>query len=207
MNNQLKNQEGAALAVGLILLLIITLMGYTGMKGTMLQEKMAAGLHNRTLANSGANSALRQGEGFLFNVIENSNGVDIEGTESGAFSGIYSYFKSRDGRTDPLVPLELVEEFTKRNWNNSNGTAHSYDFLSVDVNARLKNNPQYLIYELKNAISVAGNSTEFGTATGGGDTAVQKAYAVVGKSNSGDGKTFSVVESIYTATTSSSSTN
>ena len=47
MNRQgykIKNQKGAVLAVGLILLLIITLMGYVGMKGTILQEKMAAAI-------------------------------------------------------------------------------------------------------------------------------------------------------------------
>jgi len=72
MNTQ--KQTGAALVVGLILLLIITLMGYSTMKGTMLQEKMAAGIHNRILAYGGANSALRDGEGFLYNLIDSTNG-------------------------------------------------------------------------------------------------------------------------------------
>ena len=66
--NMRKHQQGAALAIGLILLLIITLSGYVSMKGTILQEKMAIGLHNRALSNNGANSALRGGESFLYNL-------------------------------------------------------------------------------------------------------------------------------------------
>ena len=145
----MKKQNGAALAIGLILLVIITLMGYTSMKGTMLQEKMAAGLHNRTLANSGANSALREGEDFLYHLVEETNGVDVVGTAEGSFNKIYSYLLDSDDSTSAINPK--VTEFMQQNWTSGSGTEHGFDFTVVHDNAKLKTKPQYLIYELVNA--------------------------------------------------------
>ncbi len=206
----MKKQQGAALGVGLILLVIITLMGYTGMKGTMLQEKMAAGLHNRTLAAGGANSALREGEWFLYNLVKETNGVNIQGTPDGEFNGIYSYLEKPNESDSEVNPV--VTKFKKRNWISQKGTVLDGFTQDIDhINAKLKNNPQYLIYELKNAVSGFNdvNSQEFGVGRGriSGSSSQFRAFAVIGKSDSGDGKTFSLLQSTYTAIVSSDATN
>lgn len=205
-SHAIQKQNGAALIVGLLLLVIITLMAYTSMKGTMLQEKMAAGLHNITLAKGGANTAVRNGESFIYNLVNQTNGVQISGTPNGLMSDIYSYYNVLD---DPTSGINSnIKAFSERNWNSTAGTIHDHNFTTVHVNAKLKNNPQYIIYELpftkgdsgSNKFSKAGGST-------GSSKAENKAFAVIGKSDSGDGKTFSLVRSLYTAVVSSGSTN
>jgi len=203
----LQKQNGAALVVGLVLLLIITLMGYTGMKGTMLQEKMAAGIHNRTLANSGANSALRAGETKLYNLVKETNGVNVVGTPNGEFKNLYSYLSRLDDETSDVNPI--VEEFLEQNWNTSYGTEHDFKFTTLTHNGALKRIPKYLIYELPWNAS-EGGTQEFGSGIGNvGDSATtkQQSFVVVGKSQSGDGLSYSLVSSLYTVVTSSTPTN
>ncbi|WP_179952170.1 pilus assembly PilX family protein [Marinicella rhabdoformis] len=202
----MQKQEGAALIVGLMLLVIITLMGYTSMKGTMLQEKMAAGLHNRTLAQGGANTAVRNGESFIYNLVNQTNGVQISGTPNGSMSNIYSYYNVLEEPTSGINTN--IEEFSKRNWNSTVGTIHDHNFTTVHVNAKLKTNPQYIIYELPFRKGSSGSSAfENAGGSAGSSQSEQKAFAVLGKSDSGDGKTFSLVRSLYTAVVSSGSTN
>ncbi|GAB3343415.1 pilus assembly PilX family protein [Marilutibacter aestuarii] len=57
-----RGQSGVALIVVLILLLIMTLLGLASLRGTLLEERMAANLFDRSLGFQAAEAALRQGE-------------------------------------------------------------------------------------------------------------------------------------------------
>lgn len=57
-----QRQQGAALIMGLVLLLIMTLLGISSMRSTTLQERMAGAMHDQNLALQAAESALRAGE-------------------------------------------------------------------------------------------------------------------------------------------------
>jgi len=202
--NRYKHQQGAALAVGLILLLVITLMGYVSMKGTMLQEKMAAGLHNRSLALAGANSAVRDGESFLFNLIDSTNSVNVGGTPNGDFFGIYSQLSDPSDHTSAVNPN--VELFKQRNWNSANGTVHGNDFTTTTYNGALSQQPQYIIEEVQfGSLSINTRVSSGGSSS----TTVTKprVFLVTGKSPSGDGRTIALVQSMFTAVISSSSSN
>ena len=206
-----KQQEGAALAVGLILLLIITLMGYTGMKGTILQEKMAAGLKNRSMAYAGAQSALRAGEQFLYNLVETTNGVVIEGTAGGSLSNIYSMYNTPGSAASGLN--STVESFMQNDWSTSGTSpAHNYTASSY-VGSSLSIQPEFMIQHIRgtNAGGAgSGNITvEFGNygsggGGGGGSSPQQSTFLITGKSRSGDGKSFAMLQSVYTAVPNSS---
>ncbi|MCG6940551.1 MAG: pilus assembly protein PilX [Thiohalocapsa sp.] len=58
-------QQGVALAVGLILLVVITLLSLAGVRNTGMQERMASNLRDRNLAFQSAESALRAAEAAL----------------------------------------------------------------------------------------------------------------------------------------------
>lgn len=58
-------QRGSALVVGLFILLVMTMIGVTGMQTTSMEEKMAGNMRDRNLAFQVAESALRSGEEFL----------------------------------------------------------------------------------------------------------------------------------------------
>ncbi len=57
--------RGAALAMALIFLVILTLIGVGAMNTTLLQEKMAGNLQDRTVAFQAAESALLFGENWI----------------------------------------------------------------------------------------------------------------------------------------------
>ena len=55
----LSGQKGVALVVALILLVVITLVGFAAVRGTLTQQKMAANHYDRQLAFQSAEAALR----------------------------------------------------------------------------------------------------------------------------------------------------
>lgn len=58
-------QSGATLFVSLILLLILTILGISGMQTTILEEKMAGNFRNSNQAFQSAEAALRSSENWL----------------------------------------------------------------------------------------------------------------------------------------------
>lgn len=60
-----KSQHGAVLIVSLLILMVLTLLGVTGMRNTMLEEKMAGNSRDIQLAFNAAEAALRQAESYL----------------------------------------------------------------------------------------------------------------------------------------------
>ncbi len=70
-----KHQGGVALAIGIILLLIISVIGVNSMKSALLQEKMAGGLMNRNYADSAAYTLLVNVEHYLYTAFRRNNGT------------------------------------------------------------------------------------------------------------------------------------
>jgi type IV pilus assembly protein PilX len=67
-----KNQSGVVLVVSLIILLLLTLIGLTGMQTTGLEEKMASNMRDKNLAFQAAEATLKVGEGKIQD-LSNSN--------------------------------------------------------------------------------------------------------------------------------------
>lgn len=61
----IKQQTGAVLVVGLVLLLILTVIGLASIRGSDLQERMAGNMRDRNIAFQSAEAALRRGESVL----------------------------------------------------------------------------------------------------------------------------------------------
>jgi type IV pilus assembly protein PilX len=59
------NQRGVALIVSLVLLVVATLIGLAGIRGTTLQERMSANMYDRSLAFQRAEAALRAAEAAI----------------------------------------------------------------------------------------------------------------------------------------------
>lgn len=62
MNLGHQRQRGAALFVVLVLLLVVTLLGLSSLRGTVMEERMSANLFDRSLGFQAAESALREAE-------------------------------------------------------------------------------------------------------------------------------------------------
>lgn len=67
MNIAMRQQNGSALIIGLIFLVLLTILGLTAMQTTTLEEKMSGNLRDRSLAFQSAESALRDAEKYILN--------------------------------------------------------------------------------------------------------------------------------------------
>ncbi len=78
MNNvSLRRQHGAALLVCLIILVLVTLMGLTSMRTSVLQEKMSGANSDKTLAFQAAEMALRDAEKVVRLSLSSSTGFAV----------------------------------------------------------------------------------------------------------------------------------
>ena len=72
LNNKaypLHKQSGAVLAVSLMILLMMTLIGVSSMRGTVLQERMASNTKDRNQAFQAAETAIREAEAYLQSIV------------------------------------------------------------------------------------------------------------------------------------------
>jgi len=54
-----RRQQGVALVVSMILLIVITLVGFAAVRGTLIQQKMSANMYDRQIAFQNAEAAMR----------------------------------------------------------------------------------------------------------------------------------------------------
>lgn len=66
-------QRGAVLIMSLIMLLIMTIIGITGMRTTVIEEKMAGNMRDQNLAFQAAEAALRDGENVVEGLVATSS--------------------------------------------------------------------------------------------------------------------------------------
>lgn len=132
-NNGLKQQSGAVLAIGLVMLLLLTLIGLTGTRVTGLEERMAGNNRDRNLAFQAAESALRAGEAYLGSttplpLFDCTNGLYPSGGTGCASPNVVS-------ATAPLPPV----------WDNIDWSSNSVVYagsLGISVS------PRYIIEQM-----------------------------------------------------------
>lgn len=192
-----QRERGAALIVGLIILIVITLLGLTALSSTVMEERMTGGQRNESLSFAGAESALRAGERV-----------------------VYSQFATRDGR-DPdnvLSPESLATgsmatptgaiSAAYRNTNAwvSVGSTTGYTYNTVDYagmtakagGSKLDRNPTYVIEKLGTAGGCPLESHSCGGETfGTGGNGLAFYYRVTSRSTGGDARVMRMTESVY----------
>lgn len=76
-------QRGAVLVVSLLMLLVMTLIGITGVQVTSLEEKMAGNTRDRNMAFQAAEAGLRAAEGVIATQVQNESLATFEATFAG----------------------------------------------------------------------------------------------------------------------------
>jgi len=164
------SQRGAALIVGLIMLLLMTMVGVAGMRDTLLQEKMAGNMRDREMALQAAESALRAAEislnGATAPAISNANGMYDLATTAGATAT-----QRKSGSTMVSEP-----KFWGSVWNwygNGNyitygsvGTVRQLPMLNPALASQgILEQPRYVIEKMDSSLTNRGEYT-----SGGGST-------------------------------------
>lgn len=74
-------QQGAALVISLIILLVMTLIGVSSLQTTTFEEKMTGNIRDKAMAFEAGEAALREAETFIEDNIETLGDFDANGTD------------------------------------------------------------------------------------------------------------------------------
>jgi type IV pilus assembly protein PilX len=168
-----RNQGGAVLVVCLIMLLLMTLIGTSGMQATSLEEKMAGNMRDRNLSFQAAESALAAGEAFLGSKTTaqlNALVFDCVGPD-----GLFPQPGTGCAAAQPI-------------WDNINWAANSA--LYVGALAMVNTNPRYIIEYM--GLSDGNGDGDFTDA--GVD---QRVYRITSRATGGTAEAIVVLQVIY----------
>ena len=194
-------QRGVALVVGLIFLLITSLMAITAMSGVIMQERMAGNLRNASIAEAGADSALRAGENWLRTFL--SRGEQLLG-DCQARDGVFR--RDQTVANNACVKIPSVESIrSAKTWSDSPGAGvHSYpatligDELSSPDGAGMAKRPQFVIENLgplrPPGSGLGGEWDAPGNYADGGTAMV---YRITGRSTGSSENVLRVAESFF----------
>jgi len=108
-----KKQSGVVLVISLVMLLLLTLIGLTGMQTTTLEEKMAGNSKDRNIAFQAAESTLLEAEGVILTkpAYNNNNGLLDSAAEPDFFlPATWSGTNSAQTTSNMKNSLDLLEE-------------------------------------------------------------------------------------------------
>ncbi|MDR3388343.1 MAG: PilX N-terminal domain-containing pilus assembly protein [Rudaea sp.] len=204
----LPRQRGAVLFVALVFLVLITLLGLTGMSTSILQERMTGGMHNNQLSLMGADSALRSTEWSVWNASNIGNGKLHCGPTGG---DAFCYQANNANASGTVLMNPLVTTFrTTYGWvataadGGNVSTANLTGLTGSQTSASLAQQPQYLIEELGKVLQPGAPSNGEG---GGRDNAGNRgagsqtlyAYRITSRATGGNQGTVRLLESYFVA--------
>jgi type IV pilus assembly protein PilX len=166
------HQSGVVLIVSLIMLLLLTLIGATGMQNTALEEKMAGNMRDKNLAFQAAESALKDAETSLAVLPTFS----IAGT-----GGYYSQAASNSGNI-------LAPDASPKITDDSFWTSQPTHTSSVTTLGNGISTPVYIIQEIGGVADCAG------AAVGSGGC---KNYRITARATGGSTSAVVILQSIY----------
>lgn len=173
MRPQQGNTEtGAVLVVSLLFLLLLTLIGVTGMQVTSLEEKMSGNMRDRNLAFQAAETALRDGEMYLTQPVLPAFNCTT--------AGLYRYNDLNcDGTFEDL-----------QIWDNDWSSLSKVSYTNYSYLANTDSAPAYIIEEMP-AVAESGDSLEAGVAKDA------QYYRVTARGTGGTSAAVVMVQSLY----------
>lgn len=202
MHGARRAQRGAVLVIALIFLLLLTMLAISSSSRSLLQTRMAGGLHNAKQAELSAQTALRGAEWKLWT--STSNIGSHLNCGSGIFTDCYIF--------DPNNPITNVVNFrTKQGWVTDGSTAYEgsgssdyTNFAGTGEVGNLAENPHYIIEDLGVELppGISGTLHESGVtgSTGGGASSVSRhIYRITARATGANKNTVRVLESTFAA--------
>lgn len=129
----LRREEGAVLVVGLVMVLLISIIGISAIRGSNLQESMAGNMRERNLAFQASESALRVGEASVADQVSRP----LMTNNQGLYDDTY------------MTPTTSILTFTDANWKDTakvKVTALSLQYVSRE--------PTYIVEQLDPDIGI-----------------------------------------------------
>ncbi|MBX3690394.1 pilus assembly protein [Dokdonella sp.] len=192
-------QHGAVLFVALVFLILITLLALTAIGSSILQEKMTGGMRNGQLSALGADSALRGGEAWMWNLNFNAVAGQPLPPCIGSSSGTCVY---RPGATGAL--RSDVQKFrTSHGWVNELPGSPTYTHVMTGLTgttetASLAEQPQLIIEDMGD--NVPPSSGRQSGAIDPENATAYRFYRITARSTGGSAAVQRVFESVFSST-------
>lgn len=192
MKQQKNKQRGVALAIGMILLLTVSIIGITSMKSALLQDRMAASFKNKELSDAAALTLMVAAEHWLFEYFNVNNNTALT-SDSCAFCLPPNNQVVRDFKSDKIL---------------ENSGFHHPDGISVNglYDDQLASEPEFII-EILEDFSNNGTGGNFGDTGGetdggnqvgsGGDDEGLIFFRITSKATDTSGNIYSAYETVY----------
>ena len=144
---KIQKQSGSVLIISLIVMLVLTILGVSGMKSSILEEKMAGNMRDSQLAFQAAEATLKEAEQYINNNIVSINNFDSDGSDG------------------------LYDKSTQRLWDNiSWDSSDSLEHSDFDSDYAINSPPRYIIQHLATQVNDVDelNLDNYGQGTGAG---------------------------------------
>lgn len=175
--NFAQRQHGAVLVVVMILLLVMSLLGASSMRATLMQERMSASQLDRSLAFQAAEAALRQGE-----LLAASKPAVTANSCSNGVCGIAAFDTSNN------APDQKQAWEVESNWNNAPTLTMTLENVSVA--------PKYLVELLANDVPARNSCTTSGDVSNSVCSGTESRYRVTARVQM-DNRATVVLQSTY----------
>jgi type IV pilus assembly protein PilX len=169
-----RQQTGSVLIISLIVMLVLTVLGVSGMKSSMLEEKMAGNVRDKQLAFQAAEATLREAEKYINEQIVSVNAFDDDGS---------------DGLYEKVTEQKIWESLT---WDDSD----SLEYSDFDSNYKITTPPRYIIEHIasqKNTLNEL-NLNNYGQGTGAGRVEM---FLITARATGVSGNTSVVLQTTY----------
>lgn len=176
MKTQIKlvnKQCGSVLIISLVIMVVLTILGVSGMRTAVLEEKMAGNMRDSQLAFQAAEATLKQAEQYIDENIVSIVNFDTDGSD-----GLYS--------TDIYQPWNNIA------WDSSD----SLEYTDFDSDYSVKASPRFIIQHLvsqKNDIDDL-NLNNYGQGTGAGRIEM---FVITARATGISGKSVVTLQSTY----------
>lgn len=166
-------QQGSVLIISLIIMLVLTILGVSGMKTSLLEEKMAGNLRDSQLAFQAAEATLKQAEQYIEQNIVSISGFDNDGSD-----GLYDKTTER--------PWESI------NWDSTD----SIEYTNFDTSYSIYTPPRFIVQHL---VSQNNNNDElnldnYGQGTGAGRIEM---FLITARATGSSGNSVVMLQSTY----------
>jgi len=194
-------ERGAALFLAMIFLILLSVLALTASSTSILQERMVGGLRSSQLGLMGAESTLRGGESFLWNLSFN-NQQNLPPCLAGSAGGDCVFFVRDDGTLEPLVQaFRTSQDWLDPGTDGARAYAQTISGLTGgSVTASVATQPRFMIEHLGPALvgefRSGGALFPQGTRAQPGDFHL---YRITARSQGGTDAVVRVAESFYTA--------
>jgi len=170
---QLFNQQGSVLIISLVIMLVLTILGVSGMKTSLLEEKMAGNLRDSQLAFQAAEATLKQAEQYIDQNIVSISRFDNDGSD-----GLYDKSIER--------PWETIS------WDSTN----SIEYTNFDTSYSITTPPRFIVQHL---VSQANNVDDlnldnYGQGTGAGRVEM---FLITARATGSSGNSVVMLQSTY----------